>query len=711
MDMQPPDDLDLKPPERRMWDAVMADKSCTFGDDDPRKLASPVAWGRERTIRGHVLAQLLTRAGASGASSIRQVQIQGARVIGVVDLSHAELTSVLLARCLFEDDIVLWLARARTLIFETCVLASVNADGASIADGLWIRQVDVRYGISLTGASVGQSVVLSGSAIAGGSRPAFSADRLQVGGSVLFDDGFRATGEVKLMSARIKGQLNCCSGQFKNPKNNALSADMAYIHGGVHLTSGFHAIGEVKLPAAELSGELNCSGGRFENRGGRALRADGANIQGNVLLSNEFHAIGEVRLLYAQISGALICSGGQFKNPGGVAFAADGSEIRGYVFLCEGFHATGEVRLVGTRINDQLICSSGRFNNPKKMALVADRAEIRGNASLSDGFQAEGEVRVMGARIGGQLDCSGGRFRNPKRIALRANRAKIDGSMSLGKLPTGDCFYSQGEVRLVGARITGQLNCAGGWFENAQDKALNLQEARLDSLVLRRLHHKTVGHIVLASAKTSLFADDPQVLAIHGITLHLDGFVYERIAPDSPQDGKIRLQWLELQGPGYHPQPFDQLAAVFRLNGQEQEARNVLVAKLRKRRETLHGLRSRCWDCFLDKSFLYGWQPWRPLAVALVVLLVAFGLVSGAQACSLVVGPSDATSPFFPFTLVVDVFLWNVDLGAESRWAIDTENGGVYALLVDGSLWLLKLVGWGAITLALAARTRIVRRE
>ena len=75
------------------------------------------------------------------------------------------------------------------------------------------------------------------------------------------------------------------------------------------------------------------------------------------------------------------------------------------------------------------------------------------------------------------------------------------------------------------------------------------------------------------------------------------------------------------------------------------------------------------------------------------------------------VGPSDATSPFYPFTLVVDVFLWNVDLGAESRWAINTDSGGVYAWLVVGSLWFLKVVGWGAITLAMAARTRIVRRE
>ncbi len=209
----------------------------------------------------------------------------------------------------------------------------------------------------------------------------------------------------------------------------------------------------------------------------------------------------------------------------------------------------------------------------------------------------------------------------------------------------------------------------------------------------------------------SLLADDPRALARQNITLHLDGFVYERIAPNSPQDVSTRLQWLDRQTPNYHPQPFDQLAAVYRRNGQEHEARDVLVEKLRRRRQTLNGLRSRLWDRFLDKSFLYGWQPWRPLVLGFVIFLAVFGLVTGAQVKGLVIGPSDATSTFYPFTMVVDVFLWNVDLGTESRWMIDTDGGGVYASIVEGSLWLLKLVGWGTITLALAARTRIVRRE
>ena len=304
------------------------------------------------------------------------------------------------------------------------------------------------------------------------------------------------------------------------------------------------------------------------------------------------------------------------------------------------------------------------------------------------------------------MACSGGRFENPGGIALGADQANLRHGT---RLDAG--FHATGQVRLLGAQIGGQLNCSGGCFENPGESALILQEAYADSLWLRDLSPKTAGLIDLTEANVLLLVDDCGMLTNSRVLLRLDGFVYERIAQSSPKDVKIRLGWLDVQGPEYFPQPFDQLAAVLRREGQAQEARDVSIAKLRKRRETLHGLRSRYWDWFLDKSFLYGWQPWRPLVVGFVIFLIAFGLVSSAQAAGLVVGRSDAASPFYPFTLVVDVFLWNVDLGAESRWSIDTDRGGVFARLVTGFLWFLKLVGWVTITLALASRTRIFKRE
>ncbi len=166
-----------------------------------------------------------------------------------------------------------------------------------------------------------------------------------------------------------------------------------------------------------------------------------------------------------------------------------------------------------------------------------------------------------------------------------------------------------------------------------------------------------------------------------------------------------------MQGPTYYPQPFDQLAAVFRRSGSDQKATRVLIEKRRKRRETLPTWWRKFGDWFLDFSTLYGWQAWRPLVAGFLAFLHVFGLVVVAQAADLVSGPLDVNSSYHPFIHTLDVFLPIVDLGVESHWTIDTEGGGALAWLVVSYLWFLKLIGWGTVTLALAAVTRIVQRE
>ncbi len=675
--MEPPDDLELTEPERCMWKTVMSGRLCDLGDGDPRELTSPDDWGPERTIRGHVLAELLVRAGAIGPPAIRQVRIQGARVIGAVDLTNGNVAAVMqFGRCRFEDDVLFLLARTRTLQVQTCALASIYAVGASIEGFLEISKSDVWGGIFLNDARISRSMVLSGSRIIGGALGAIIADCLEIGGDARMDKGFYATGVVQILGVRIGGSLTCSGGLFQNPGGRALAADGAVIGVGVFLnklsggTNGFFAAGTVQLTGARIAGQLNCCGGRFHSPGGDAFVADGAEIGVGLLLSKP----------------------------------SDDTD---------GFCATGVVRLLGARITGQLICAGGRFDNPGGDALVADGAEIRGSVRLDAGFHATGQVGLAGARISGDVSCSGGRFDNPEGIALSAEKAEIDDSVLLNKnkLSGGtDGFHATGEVRLLSARIGDQLNCSGGWFENPRGTALSVQEARANSLWLCGPSPGTAGLIDLIEAKVSLLVDDRKALVSPEVFFRLDGFVYERIAPSSPQDVPTRLKWLGQQ-PGYQPQPFDQLAAVYRRNGQDHEARDVLVAKHRARRNTLRGWWRKFGDVLLDLSLLYGWQAWRPLAAGFAIFLPVFGLVLAAQAAGLVVGPSDTTSSYHPFIHALDVFLPIVDLGIESRWTIDTANGGRFAWLVMAFLWTLKLVGWVVVTLALASVTGIVKRE
>ncbi len=495
--MESPNDIDLTQPERRMWLAVMAGQPCIFGDEDPRRLKSPDEWGSERTIRGYVLAALLTFVGSKAIPTIRQIQIQGARVIGDVDLCKAEVAvAARFAQCFFGDNVKLWLARTRTLQLETCVLASLDATGTCVEGTLEIVRSRVQCTVSIRDARISHSVVLSGSRIVGDGRQALDADGLKAGGGVELSqlpsdpDARRATGEG-LQPMEKSGQ----------PSDDG----------------GFHASGEVRLIGASITGQLNCTGGRFNNPTGIALTADSAEIGGHVHLgivpnsAHRFHATGQVSLLGARIGGQLNCTGGRFENPCGEALKADGADIRGSVNLCASFHATGMVWLVGTRIGTLLNCAGGRFENPKKKALVADSAEIGGSVFLHDGFCASGQVWLLGARITGQLNCSGGRFDNREGIALAAENTEIGGGVLLR-----DGFRAIGEIKLSGARIGGQLSCSGGRFENPQATILNLQEVHAHSLWLRDLSIETPGMVDLLGAKVSLLADDPEALASQG---------------------------------------------------------------------------------------------------------------------------------------------------------------------------------------------------
>ena len=333
-DVEPPNDLDLTEPEQCMWSAVMTGHPYNFGDDDPRELNSTDEWGKERTISGQVLAELLLRAGTGRPPAIRQVRIQGARVTGEVDLSHAEVeVAVHFEQCLFEHDVILQFARARTLQLEACVLPSIDAMGAAINGDLEIGQSDIANAVYINDTRVSHSVEISGSKIAGKSDHALSAHDIRVGGSLFLNSGFRAAGEVRLLNARIAGQLNCVGGRFANTGGVALTADGADIGGGAFLSDSFHAQGEVRLPGARITGQLNCAGGRFDNAGGYALSAESLEICGSVLLgklssgTDRFHATGEVRLPGSRITGQLDCAGGQFDNLGGCALSANKMEI------------------------------------------------------------------------------------------------------------------------------------------------------------------------------------------------------------------------------------------------------------------------------------------------------------------------------------------------------------------------------------------------
>nr|NLU59059.1 hypothetical protein [Pseudomonas sp. BIGb0427] len=69
-------------------------------------------------------------------------------------------------------------------------------------------------------------------------------------------------------------------------------ADGVGVAGGVFFSKGFHALGEVRLVRARIDGQLNFNGGVIDGQGSDALSADGMVLQGDLFLHRGFKATG-----------------------------------------------------------------------------------------------------------------------------------------------------------------------------------------------------------------------------------------------------------------------------------------------------------------------------------------------------------------------------------------------------------------------------------
>jgi hypothetical protein len=588
-------------------------------DDDPFNDPAKVdEWGPQREIRAGLIRWLCVDHDAASAVDPRGIQVRAAKITGALDLSHASAPfPLILGRCRFTDD-------ANLISMDFPML------------------------------SLGGSRVLS-----------ITADSANVRGSVFLRAGFSAEGEVRLLGARIGGDLDCSGGAFKNPGKDALQADRADVRGSVFLCEGFIAEGAVRLLNAQICGNLDCSGGIFRNPGKEALSADRANVNGSVFLNERFSAEGAVRLLGAQIGCDLTCRGGTFRNPGRDALSADGADVKGGVFLSDDFVAEGEVRLLGARIGGNLDCTGGALKNPGDNALSADSARVGRGVFLRDGFSAEGTVRLPGAQIGGDLSCRAGRL---------------------------------GGVIAEDAVIRGAL-----FWQGLDATSLDLVNASARSLI-----------------------DDEKSWPSKG-KLFIDGFVYGHISGGSPRDAKTRLRWLERQDP-FRPKPYRQLAEVLREAGDDSGERKVLFEmECRRRQGEDRNWYARLWGWVLKWTIGYGLYSWRALGWLMLLTALGWGLFrhgysSGAMA------PTDKDAYYFfrdhrwspdhypRFTASVyslENSLPFVNLDQKDHWTPDPNQQGWWRLasFLRTFRWCQVLLGWLLATLFVAGVTGVVRKE
>jgi len=647
----------------------------------------------ERTLRADRIAWLLTDLDTTPLLSRRSLVVKNAVVNGKPDLEGMELpTDLVLAQCRIPAGIDLSDARLR--------------------------------GLYLWGTEIGE----------------LRASGVIVSGDVCLNNGFRATGGVRLLGAEIGGSLNCGGACFEPALNEtgALSADRIKVLGSVFLCDGFRATGEVTMLGAEIGGSLNCGQDAcFEptSEGVAALSADRAKISGSVALRKGFKASGEVRLLGAEIGGNLECTNGAFFEPVSEytdALTADGAKVSGTVFLSNGFNATGKVRLPGAEIGGNLECSNdARFEPASENtdALIADGAKVSGGVYLSDGFTATGEVRLLGVEIGGSLNCSNACFApmSNDADALVADGAKVSGTVFLR-----NGFTATACVMMPNLFVGGNFDCSQGIFAN-KGVALQLRGTCVDGLLGLRFKQKPEGSVDIEHVKAGMLLDDP---ATWPDRINLLGFDYGRFHSDADQDAAKRIEWLDRcpspKGADgderFDPEPYEHLAQVYRKTGRLDDARRVLIEKERRLGQAFEKRwRQVLWMAW-GRLAGYGYRTSQPvwlglMLVALTTLVFWWGRSTYCGGAA-IVPPNrlahiadgqmqeqmDQPSypAFNPGVYALDVFIPLVDLEQTKYWQ-PMNNRGWKGMVVVGFMWISIASGWVLTTLFATGLTRAVR--
>lgn len=449
------------------------------------------------------------------------------------------------------------------------------------------------------------------------------------------------------------------------------------------------------------------------------IDGDGLKVMGDIFLGNGFEAQGEVRLYGATIGGSFDCPSGQFINKNSKALIADGLNVNGSIFFNKGFKAEGEVRLYGATIRVNLDCFNGCFINHNAEALNAEICDINGSVFLSGEFKAEGKVNLVGATIDGKLDCQNGRFINPNGTALLANSLHVKNNALFNN------FTGKGEFSLVDAEINGFFY----WT-----KIASTENVRLD----------------LRSAKVGTLRDEQESWPEKG-ELFLHGLVYNEIHNKAPRDIERRIDWLLRQYDDknkkdkeqFWPQPYEQLAAVLRKSGQDEDARKILIAKNedRARLTELNTRSEKFWYLLLGPRIGYGYRPLNALRYVFLFVVLGwffFGLGSSGR---LITPPSesafverstkildygtkskdlsDVHPRFNPFVYSIDTFVPLIDLHQSKYW-LPNANLGTELFNIKGMalrtggllrlyLWIHIVMGWALTTLLVVGLTGLVR--
>jgi len=545
--------------------------------------------------------------------------------------------------------------------------------------------------------------------------------------------GARITGALDLSHARIEHPVAFRDCVFEEPivltdaRVGALALDDSRFPGldGRNLEvegdlglSGVRSSRTVHLTGAHLHRALRLHGARLRPGDDQqvALDADHLTVDGGIAAGGGFAAAGTVTMAGAQVSGSLQMDGATITaGPGQkVAFYGDGLTV-GHDFNAQRLTTGGEVRLVDVTIGSTLELRGARLANPGGVALLLDRAEIAASLYCDNGFTATGEVCAIGAHVKGTVYLNNAELGTPAPnpavitptgVALRLVRSRIDGDLGCW-----EGFVGHGTIDLSRTSVAGEFRLRTTELKG-YPKAADLSNSQ--SAMIQISGDPPPGVLDFSKARTDFFKDSAAYWQSGDVIL--DGFDYRAIDMNWVTV-KQREQWLSRameaskrkpggDHDGYVPQPYEQLAAVYRRAGDDRAAHSIQLAKYRQRNKVIKWRRwySKLWNYVQDAAIGYGYRPTR----AFLLLLVLF--TAGVVLFRYVSVPYSVAAGHHSFTVAnsvgytLDLLLPSSALQERQVWQ---SSNGLGEVAAAG----LVVFGWVLTATVFAAAARVLQRD
>lgn len=707
----------------------------------------------QREIRGEYLTRRLVESEESGWRALWKrsgqqpvIRVEDALITGNLNLRAADLPYLLeFIRCRFENTPDFRQTNLAGLVLADCRVPGINARNLTVTnDTVFVRCTMIGGYIDLADAQLGGSLVLNDSELRFPRRRAMFADRLSVAGALL---GLRLTvsGELRIPGIKVGGNLNLSGSTLRNRGRIAINANGVQIGGSVRGDidprgiNPFSVAGLFYMPSATIKGDLRLRDAVLEpgipatRRGESAhddpvatLITDRGEIRGDIQLDQGFYSGGTIRMVSTRIGGDLRMSGATIDLSWSRSARAavtrprravhfDGSVISGNLDA-SGLTAHGQLRFADAQVRGSFQLNQATLVGPRTDVLQANRIQVGSNMDCRES-DVSGSLQFQGARFAANLDLRATRLVKPAwhrhrrtykpAVDLRAARIGRDLICAEGSRE----FIAEGEVQMRRAVIERHANFIGCRIgEDSASNAINAFGLVAQELTLVPAE-PPCGRVDLQQANCELLSDNSALWTATG-GIDVEDFVYDNllqpIDPTDPEPVRQRLRWLRETSDGeYQPGPYDQLAKVFRANGNEEHAVTVLVEKQRRRYQAIAraspvGLRPLVWlwSQLQSATVSYGYRPSRALFWLLLVGVLGSVWFNEHE----LVPVNEEDHPVWnPVLYTVDQLVPVVDLGNDGIWRAEGASQWITVALIAA--------GWTLATTVAAGISRALQRE